>query len=218
MSPPENDSKSVASSDLSAHEDLPDGRIFHVYHTPSHFNLTVHDADKKQLFYVKNSSFRIGKPDVTFHAGEDQNAPVAAVCKFINFARHSRVGLGDPKDPNNIVWEDMYRNTLKKISYTYETLLPGVDGHHERRTLNWKRTCSYGIGEDMPSKASARNFKLIDEDGRLIAVFLNNGHKSYHKCGKLQINVDYGSQFDLMVMITGLSVLEKERRRSRNNK
>jgi hypothetical protein len=44
-------------------------------------------------------------------------------------------------------------------------------------------------------------------------VYTDNGVRTSKKCGNLQINVDYGKDFDTMVLITGLSLLEKERRR-----
>lgn len=87
-----------------------------------------------------------------------------------------------------------------------------------RKAFVWKRTNHTPIGDDMPSTLSTKNFKLIDEHTEeLVAVYVNNGVKSWEKCGKFQINVDYGAQFDVMVLITGLSLLEKERRRERRN-
>jgi hypothetical protein len=159
---------------------------------------------------VRSSSFTIGKPDLTYHAGETDQAPIAAVCKFINFSRHCKVGFGDSNDPN-IIWEDLKRYKLKN-HYRIEMTL-GI-----RKAFVWKRTNHTPIGEDMPSMLSTKNFKLIDEQTEeLVAVYVNNGAKSWEKCGKFQINVDYGAQFDVMVLITGLSLLEKERRRERRN-
>lgn len=147
---------------------------------------------------------------MTYHAGETDQAPIAAVCKFINFSRHCKVGFGDSNDPN-IVWEDLKRYKLT-THYRIEMTLDGG----ARKAFVWKRTHNTPIGVDVPSKLSTKNFKLIDEQTEeVVAVYLNNGVKSWEKCGKFQINVGYGGQFDVMVLVTGLSLLEKERRRER---
>jgi len=87
----------------------------------------------------------------------------------------------------------------------------------ERKGFVWKRTHSVGIGDSMPKRFSNRNHKLEDEStGEIVAVYSDNGVGSSKKCGKLQINVDYGKDFDTMVLITGLSILEKERRRRKS--
>jgi hypothetical protein len=197
-------------------EDLPQGisssRLFHVYHRRRKNDFAIFTADDAPLAYVRCSSFTIGKPDLTYHAGENEDAPVTAVCKFINFSRHCKIGFGDHKDPN-IVWEDLIRHKLT-THYRFELTLPSG----ERKAFVWKRTNSVGIGEEAPSKVSSKNFKLLDDQTEeLVAVYLNNGIKSWKKCGKFQILVDYGQVFDTTVFITGLSLLEKERRRQRSN-
>ena len=197
-------------------EDLPvptpTSRLFHVYNRRRRNDFAISTADKTPLAYVRCSSFTIGKPDVTYHAGETDQAPIAAVCKFINFSRHCKVGFGDSNDPN-IVWEDLQRYKLT-THYRIEVTLNGGT----RKAFVWKRTNHTPIEDDMPSKLSTKNFKLIDEQTEeLVAVYVNHGVKSWEECGKFQINVDYGAQFDVMVLITGLSLLEKERRRERRN-
>ncbi|KAJ5091009.1 hypothetical protein N7532_009693 [Penicillium argentinense] len=153
---------------------------------------------KSPLAYVRCSTFTIGKPDLTYHAGETEDAPITAVCKFINFSRHCKVGLGNPDDPN-VAWEDLTRHKLT-THYRFEITLDSG----ERRAFIWKRTNSVGIGEEKPSKISSRNFKLQDDQTEeLVAVYLNNGTKSWKKSGKFQINVDYGVVFDTMVASQG---------------
>lgn len=208
--------QSPANTSISSDEDLPlptsTSRLFHIYNRRRRSDFAILTADKTPLAYVRCSSFTIGKPDLTYHAGETDQAPIAAVCKFINFSRHSKVGFGDPNDPN-IIWEDLKRHKLT-THYRMEVTL----NYGTRKAFVWKRTNHTPIGDDKPSMLSTKNFKLIDEHTEeLVAVYVNNGVKSWEKCGKFQINVDYGAQFDVMVLITGLSLLEKERRRERRN-
>ncbi|KAJ5086550.1 hypothetical protein NUU61_007857 [Penicillium alfredii] len=204
---------SQSSAELSTYSDttattLQGSRLFHVHHQRRKLDFAISTESKIPLAYVRCSSFTIGKPDLTYHAGATEDAPITAVCKFINFSRHCKVGLGDPADPN-IAWEDLIRHKLT-THYRFEISL-GDAG--ERRAFVWKRTNSVGIG----GKRRRGNFKLLDEcSGELVAVYLNNGAKSWSKCGKFQINVDYGGVFDTVVFITGLALLEKERRRARS--
>jgi hypothetical protein len=216
-------SKPYSQYGLSAQSDgtglLNTSRLFHVYNTFSH-SLNIATEDKKHLYYVNISMFTPGKPDVTLHAGSDRSAPIAAVCKFIRLSANMNVGLGDPKDPNNVIWEALTKENWDHSKYRWEmtihsqkTMYAG-GGLGERKAFLWKRTHHVGIGNSMPSMLSERNFKLEDaQTGELIAVYADNGIKSFKKCGKFQINVDYGSDFDSMVLITGLALLEKERRR-----
>ncbi|OJJ41203.1 hypothetical protein ASPWEDRAFT_34701 [Aspergillus wentii DTO 134E9] len=129
-----------------------------------------------------------------------------------------KIGLGDPDDPNAMIWEEMTKQTWDHSNYRWEMTIHPPSGHPERRSFLWKRTHSVGVEESMPAKLSQRNFKLVDErTGELLAVYANNGAKSWKKAGKLQINKDFGRDWDTMVLLTGLSLLEKERRRSRNS-
>lgn len=206
---------SRSSAELSIYSDVPPitpfSRLFHVYHRRRKNDFAISTAEKAPLAYVRCSTFTIGKPDLTYHAGETEDAPITAVCKFINFSRHCKVGLGNPNDPN-VAWEDLMRHKLT-THYRFEITL----NSGERRAFVWKRTNSVGIGEEKPSKIGSKNFKLQDErTAELVAVYLNNGTKSWKKSGKFQINVDYGAVFDTMVFITGLGLLEKERRRERS--
>src|SRR5205823_5635429 len=88
----------------------------------------------------------------------------------------------------------------------------------ERKAFLWKRTHSIGVGDSMPTKLSMRNFKLVEENtGEVVAVWANNGGKSFKKAGKFQLNRDYGQDWDIFVLLTGLSLLEKVRRRARHS-
>ena len=48
----------------------------------------------------------------------------------------------------------------------------------------------------------------------MAAVFANNGFSSFKKKDKIEIVKEYGKDFDSMVLLTGLALVEKERRRS----
>ncbi|KAL3432493.1 hypothetical protein BDV09DRAFT_174059 [Aspergillus tetrazonus] len=193
--------------------DLAHSRLYHIYHTPIRYDYRVSDADKNHLYYVYNSQLTPHKADLTVHTGEDSNAPVAGVCKFLHFSRHCKIGLGDPQQAGTIVWEDLHCQNLTMTKYRWPMSVPLADGRLERRWFLWKRTHSVGADGDSPSAFSSRNYKLEDElTGQIVAVFTSSSYKSMRKNGKLQVAAGYGPDFDLMVLITSLAMYEKTRR------
>src|SRR5437868_4028204 len=76
-------------------------RIFHIYYTNYHKNMSIQDSEKKPVFFIE-TSFKSNSPDVTFRSGPDKSAPIAAVCKFGIFSYDMKIGLGDPEDVNRV--------------------------------------------------------------------------------------------------------------------
>lgn len=152
------------------------------------------------------------KPDLSVHAGSSAEAPVLAVCKFLNFSRHFKVGLGNPDTPNSVNWEDLVSLSHLHARYRFQMSLHSEYGV-ERRAFIWKSTHSVGVGDTKPSMFSWRNYKLVDEaTDRLVAVFTNSLW-GYTKSGKLEIYANYGQEFELMVIVTALALFERQRRR-----
>lgn len=189
-------------------------RLYHIYHSAIRYDYRVMDAHKNQLYFVYNSHLTPKKADITFHAGEDNKAPVAGVCKFIKFTRQFKVGLGDPDRAGDMVWEDLQGQNFTKSKYRWPMSVPSPNGGLERRWFLWTRTHSQVVEGELSSLFSFRNFKLVDElTGQIVAIFTSNTFKSIRKNGKLQVVGEYGPDFDLMVLITILAIYEKTRRR-----
>ncbi|KAK2744098.1 hypothetical protein FQN55_006966 [Onygenales sp. PD_40] len=226
--------------------------VYHIYFTsPAHFHFTLSKSPSKRepLYYVHNSYFTPGKSDMIMHAGPSTSAPIVAQCKFVLFSTGTKIGLGNPaqNNGNDIIWEDLTRESKDHSRYRYELDLdmevgldlPDTDtdtaGDYEegngpsqtriknhtgrRRAFQWKRTHSVGVDDSKPSKLSLSNYKLVDEEtGEIVAVFANNGFKSFMKKGKLEIFncalEGRGKGFEIMVVMGGLALMERERRRS----
>lgn len=185
-------------------------RLFHVNH--EFRRVTVSLDDKTPLFCVKKS-VRPGKPDITLHAGSDDNAPVAAVCKFQHLSSTSKIGLGDPNAGNSVVWEELRREhswTTPRYSFRMTLDPPGAPKNHplistQRRTFLWERT---------HYSAFSRKWKLVDaRTGEIMALHGHKDTSGFTSHGEFQINIDYGRDFDTMVIITGFAAFEKEARR-----
>ena len=208
------------SSESTIEIDMPptgSSKIFNVYRTTSYTNWTVTLPDKTPLYYIRTSMFRPGRPEITMHAGGYRDGPIVGVSNFVKFSSGSKLGLGDPANPLNMSWEDLTKessmdHSLYRLDFTFRS----HDANEpQRRSFRWKRTHSVGVKSSKPSKFGLMNFKLVDEaTGELLAVFANNGLKSFKKQGKFQIHKDYGQDFDAMIILSGMTLLERTCRRN----
>ncbi|WEW59832.1 hypothetical protein PRK78_005313 [Emydomyces testavorans] len=188
-------------------------QIFNVYHGPLHANWTVTLADKTPLYYVRTLTFTFGKPELTFHAGKDRSGAVVAVSNFVKLSCNSKLGLGDPDNVRDMVWEDLTKESRDHSRFRFEMMIPS-DAGPERRGYLWKRTSSVGVEGSKPSIFSVLNFKFVDEQtGEVLGVFANNGFKSFKKQGKFQLNKSYGKEFETMFLLSGLTIIERTIRR-----
>lgn len=190
-------------------------RVFQITKRLMARHYDINAPDDRPLFYGDISLFTPSKPDLTLHVGGSNKGPVVAVSNFLKLSGNYKLGVGNPDDMSSVQWEDMTKELLHKPKYRLETTIPrGSDQSHvERRTLLWKRTRSVGVEGETPSRLTARNYKLVDErNGQVLAVF--SGGKRPGRGGKLEIRVEYGQDFDHMVLISCLSLYEKARRRS----
>lgn len=179
-----------------------------------HYDVTLQNGEP--LFHCDVSLFTPRKPDLTLHRGDSTQGPVVAVSNFMRLSGNYKLGLGDPEDISNIRWEDMTKELLHKSKYRLETTLACDPGrlHSERRVFLWKRTRSVGVEGETPFRLTSRNYKLVDEaSGQVLAVFSGGGRPGGG--GRIEIRVEYGQDFDHMVLISCLSLYEKTRRRRR---
>lgn len=201
----------------SAHIEL-DGRstprFYHIYLKPFHRHYEVRTTNGQSLYYGEVSLFTRNKPDVTLHAGTSRKGPVVAASKFLKFSGDFKLALGDPNDVAHVRWEDMTKESVLHSQYRWEMTVPSRQEypHRERRSFCWKRTHHVKVDDAKPVIWSPQNYKLVDElTGEVLAVFTREW--SLSKCGTLQIDADVGTSFDIMAILSYLSLYEKERRR-----
>ncbi|KAJ5085640.1 hypothetical protein N7532_010411 [Penicillium argentinense] len=210
-----NRSDSIESAHPSGLGEQGPSRIYQISRPAFHRHYEVKSADDQVLFYGKISTFTHKKPDVTIHAGDSEHTAVMAACKFIKLSGDFKLAIGDPIDENNVVWEDMTKESAIHSKYRFEMTVPNKQqtGNRERRGFLWKRTRHVAVdGESAPILGS-RSFKLVDEStGQVLAVFTRE--ISFNKCGKLQIKAEYGEAFEKMVVISLLGLYERARRRN----
>jgi hypothetical protein len=155
------------------------------------------------IYHVDNSHWTPGKPDLTFHTGPNTNGPIAGVSKYRHFSSDTEIGLGDPSQPNAIEWFCLNRDNWMSVRYSIRiTVGTGIGSDHQPqpRTFIWKKTRSLSN--------HSGGLKLVDESERVVAVFASGGSFS-STSGTLDIYVQYGERFQLMVLVSGLALREK---------
>ncbi|CAG8030818.1 unnamed protein product [Penicillium salamii] len=212
-SPTSSRTGSTASTPPVDHSGL--SRVFQITKGLMDRHYKINSLNDQPLFYGDISLFTPNKPDLTLHVGSSTQGPVVAVSNFLKLSGNYKIGVGNPDDMSNVQWEDMTKELLHKPKYRLETTVPcGSDqSHSERRSLVWKRTRSVGVDGETPSRLTVRNYKLVDERSeQVLAVF--SGGRRPGRGGKIEIRVEYGQDFDHLVLISCLSLYEKARRRS----
>lgn len=173
----------------------------------------IESAEGQPVYYVEQWKFRSQSPDLTLHRGSDKSGPIVAVSHMPYWSNSFKVGLGDPSDPGSMLWEQMGKNGFTNKGSPWAADIVAQPNEKKRLNLNWKTTKSVAAEGMKVPWSSSRNYKLINEDTKdVIAVFTSD--RSYKKCGVLQINVDYGTSFEFMIIMTCITVYENARRES----
>ncbi|KAI9789512.1 MAG: hypothetical protein M1835_001634 [Candelina submexicana] len=158
---------------------------------------TFKDKTSKPLYFVDNSVFTHGTPGVALIDGIDKTGPIIASAKFSAFSKKTAIDLGSPNKPNEVIWGELRRT---------------------KKTFVWTRTHNdqYISTDADATKLCHHHLKLVDEaTDEVVALFLSNRLKSWHKMGKFQVWKSWGQGWELMMLLTGLAVIEKARRRAR---
>ncbi|KAJ9653889.1 hypothetical protein H2198_006998 [Neophaeococcomyces mojaviensis] len=201
-------------------------KSYGVMHTKSHINMRVQDSSGRTLYYVDNSFFTPGKPDVTLCAGSEKTDPVIGVVRWSNlYSKHLKVGLGSGKaeDEKNMVWEEVRTEHMRHPEHKWSIdLMNPNTGATERKTFAWKRIHGDEAAAegDGVNTMSFKNFKCVDlATGQTVAVFASNRYKSWNKLGKITFKGEnYGQTWEVMAMLTVFGLVEMSRRRGRHRR
>lgn len=194
---------------------------YNVMHTKSHVNIRLVDPSGQCLYYVDNSSFTIGKPDVTLCRGSEKADTVVGFVRWSTmYSKSLKIGVGSGE--SNMVWEEVEATSRRHPRYKWA--MDGADG--KRHQFEWVRTRgteAKDLGGEGTNSWSFNNYKLVNGNDEVLAVFACNALKSWSKLGKLVVRVDgiargWGEQWELMVLLSVLGLVEKSRRRARQRR
>jgi hypothetical protein len=176
----------------------------------SRYDLRICALDSNvAIYFVEHSSWASNKPDLILHAGADQQGPVLGVGHFPCFGAKT-IGLGDPRrDVNAMIWEKL-SCTTKWTHAEYEFEFPFGD-EHRRTKFRWRRTKTRVFSD----QGDMELVKVGREDD-ILASYVGFGLlDSLKKRAVVTIREGFGEQWELMVWLTGLSLVELSRRRAR---
>ena len=166
-------------------------------------------------YIINPSTFTWGKPALTLHDGPDDkpsSSPVVG-CAWVFATRPHKIGLGDCVNaPQDVRWEEMRQETFRASEFSLGMSLPTTGGGHGRVDFRWKRTSHHAVDGKKARAWSGRNWKLVistDGDGGIgdavrdgiVAVFTSSPGITT-VWGTLQINVDWGVDFERMLLLS----------------
>jgi hypothetical protein len=174
------------------------------------YDIKICEIDSEiAIYFSEHHSWTPKVPDLVFHAGADKNGPVLGVGRFA-WVGANTVGLGDPdSDPSSVVWEKLV-GTSKWTHSEYKFEFPfGPD--QKRTTFIWRRVKTKAFSDQ-------GDMELVIEgkEDDVLADYIGFGVlESLKKRAKVTIKNGQGEKWELMVWLTGLSLVELSRRRAR---
>lgn len=174
-------------------------------------NLRLYAPGSDQgLFYVDNAAFNPKKYSVTLHTGPDKLGPVLGVAHLAIIGPNT-IGLGDPNsNASSMVWEQL--SCVSKWTHaTYQ--FEFIFGEEGRKSFIWNRLRQNPFDDQ-------GDYELYEEGKPdiILAKYVSVGVFKWKRRGKLYILDGCGYAWELMVILTGLSLLELSRRRSRQRR
>lgn len=160
------------------------------------------------IYFSEHHSWTPKVPDLVFHSGADRQGLILGVGHFSWFGANT-VGLGDPANPIEMVWEKLV-GISKWTHSEYKFEFPfGAD--QKRTTFIWRRikTRTFSDQGDMELVIEGKNDEVV-------ADYVGFGLlESMEKRATVTIKHGLGDKLELMVWLTGLSLVELSRRRAR---
>lgn len=167
----------------------------------AHYDI-ISEEDPELQFYIdiKVNPFSPTVPGLTLYSSPDKAAILGASYKPA-FSETIKVAFGDPSTAQ-VEWEQLEKTRLSRFEYKWSTYMPSKTNDEEDTLtdLMWKRTSSQGVDGAQPSAWSSRNWKLVTDDGVVLAVFTSD--KGIGKVGTLEIRVAKGPDWDVKVLMT----------------
>ncbi|KAI9172550.1 hypothetical protein HJFPF1_02055 [Paramyrothecium foliicola] len=192
-------------------------RLLRIFHSNFVSVYTVSEAESgTPAFHARIDDWGSRTPLITLRAGAGDSGPVLAVCHDTDLSRCFKIGVGDPTSDTGeaaMRWEDLRAQNKSCTEYGWSAATTvNRDVGAEQTGLVWKHTRRVVVDGEAASALRAQGWKLVDQAGTVVAVFTGaKGMKeSMTQAGALQINVEWGEEFDAMVVITCLTLVKRE--------
>ncbi|KAL2204391.1 hypothetical protein CC79DRAFT_1372396 [Sarocladium strictum] len=180
-------------------------------------------ADKQRLYnqpytsdrpaaFIRRSWFSDTTLDL--HTKRDKTSPILAHCRPSSWPSRFILSFGDHEvSPERVQNTVMVSQSFWSMEFTISLVL---EGSPQLRTFRWRRTKRVGICGLQLESWSAKNFKLVDEEDNVVAVF-NRPSLSWHTLAILEVIPDLGRTFEHIVWISILGYYVMRRAREGYN-
>lgn len=181
----------------------------------------VRDSDGTALYEVDFSfvtadlrSAKPGRHSIVFQTPSSSTTNTQQVLGFCDFTFSSlsapiHLGFGDSvASPDTVLYEDiLVRQVVKQSGFELSIDLGGNIG---RKTFDWKRTHDIENMSALSRKLDFLHMKMVERDsGAVVAKFAHNCDLFGHKRGDFTFEeYNGGSDWDRVVLLSGLAVLE----------
>jgi hypothetical protein len=196
--------------------DKTDFKVYNVLNTGLTGNLCLSLADSNgdiPTYFVINSAITIRKPDIVLRSGRDKTGPVLGVGR-LPLCSPNPIGVGDPDAVGTqMLWEELRRvSTWTHARYHFEWGW----GDGERRKYEWRRTKMHWFNDQ-------DDLALVERgrDDIVLARYECNGLIRWKRRGLLSIRIADGvgraerERWEMTVILTGMSLIELARKRTR---
>jgi hypothetical protein len=184
--------------------------FYHASGSSSDMVIAFHATDAQPLFYVSTHSGWSSQPSVVLHSSSSPSAPPLATAQFHGLSSSIDVQVFAPGTGQNFKLEN-------RGTFTRSYIFPAVLANGEREMFEWKSSS----GADVQSlEGRSHGMKLVRmRSGEVVAAWTraNSGYKKKGKISFLRTDKGaLGEGFELMVVISILSITEKARRKKKN--
>ena len=139
---------------------------------------------------------------------------ILGTCDFAisSFSTPIHLGFGDTvASPDTVVWEDIHIREIAKQS-GFEL---GIDlgGDIGRKVFDWKRTSEIESKSTLSKKMDFLHLKMVERDSQVVVARFAHNFMFGSKRGSFELEeFDGGKQWDSIVLLSGLAVLEYMRK------
>lgn len=164
-------------------------------------------------YYVEARSFVPNKPGITLHFGTSKDSPTIGVGHLDYFSTSNLLGLGDPeRDPTAVVWERLHKESFwTHMRYSFS--LEEKDG---MVLYEWHRT------KNLYWVADQGDLVLVEQGKQdVLAEYKGKGVLGQVKKQRGSLSIkqkNNGDAWERMVILTWASILELQRRRTRERR
>lgn len=220
--PPAYSSISVLSdSDITPTESVDPYKTYSVHNLDMQ-NITLHaNQDGPALYTIINSTFTVGVPSVSLHAGLRTTPPIGAA-NISTFKGKNQFGVRTGANTalagvEGMVWEELRRaSTWTHGTYGFEWMW--ADG--ERRKYEWRRTSSALMLDDQA------DMELVEKgrEGMVLAKYAKGNLIRWTVRARLAVRIlnsegeEEWERWHAVVLVTAMTLVEMSRRRARQRK